>query len=98
MELLLKQGWSSAYTVETVIVQVAATIVRGKGRVNFGASKQEYSLRQAQHGLKMLQDLPDNGRKSNHCILNYLIGSKLIYRMDFQVSRRLERIVRSLLP
>lgn len=38
MELLLNQGWSSVYTAETVILQVAATLVRGDGRVNFESS------------------------------------------------------------
>lgn len=37
MELLMTQGWSSVYTAEAVILQVAATIVRGEGRVNFTA-------------------------------------------------------------
>lgn len=66
MELLLKQGWSSAYTVEAVIVQVAATIVRGKGRVNFDASKNEYSIGKALHGLRQLESLPDTGRNLNN--------------------------------
>lgn len=62
MELLLKQGWSSAYTVETVIVQVAATIVKGKGRVDFDASNNEYTLAEAMRGLRQLERLPDTGR------------------------------------
>ena len=37
MELLTKQGWSSAYTVEAVIMQIAATLVKGKARIQFGA-------------------------------------------------------------
>ena len=39
MELLTKQGWSSAYTIEAVILQIAATLVKGKARIQFGASK-----------------------------------------------------------
>lgn len=39
MELLTKQGWSSAYTVEAVIMQIAATLVKGKARIQFGATK-----------------------------------------------------------
>lgn len=39
MELLTKQGWSSAYTVEAVIMQIAATLVKGKARIQFGAPK-----------------------------------------------------------
>lgn len=37
MELLNPKGWSSVYTVETIITQLAATIVEGKGHVAFGA-------------------------------------------------------------
>jgi len=39
MELLTKQGWSSAYTVEAVIMQISATFVKGKARIHFGANK-----------------------------------------------------------
>lgn len=39
MELLTKQGWSSAYTVEAVIMQIAATLVKGKARILFGSTK-----------------------------------------------------------
>lgn len=39
MELLTKQGWSSAYTIEAVIMQIAATFVKGKARIQFGGSK-----------------------------------------------------------
>uniref|UniRef100_A0A8C5WSQ7 E2 ubiquitin-conjugating enzyme n=1 Tax=Laticauda laticaudata TaxID=8630 RepID=A0A8C5WSQ7_LATLA len=39
MELLTKQGWSSAYSVESVIMQISATLVKGKARVQFGANK-----------------------------------------------------------
>eukprot|EP00058_Branchiostoma_floridae_P016529 XP_002602017.1 hypothetical protein BRAFLDRAFT_82604 [Branchiostoma floridae] len=39
MELLTKQGWSSAYTIEAVIMQISATLVKGKARINFNANK-----------------------------------------------------------
>lgn len=39
MELLTKQGWSSAYTVEAVIMQIAATLVKGKARIHLDATK-----------------------------------------------------------
>ena len=35
MELLTTQGWSSAYSMESVILQVQATITKGKARINF---------------------------------------------------------------
>lgn len=58
MELLTKQGWSSAYTVEAIIMQIAATLVKGKARIHFGASKVvntgQYSLARAQQSFKSL--------------------------------------------
>jgi len=42
MELLTKQGWSSAYSLESVVMQLSATLVKGKARIqlhNGGASK-----------------------------------------------------------
>lgn len=58
MELLTKQGWSSAYTVEAVIMQIAATLVKGKARIQFGTPKLlnqgQYSLAKAQQSFKSL--------------------------------------------
>jgi ubiquitin-conjugating enzyme E2 Q len=57
MELLTKQGWSSAYTVEALIMQIAATFVKGKARIQFGPNKVtqgQYSLARAQQSYKSL--------------------------------------------
>lgn len=54
MELLTKQGWSSAYSMESLVVQIVATLVKGKARVKFGASKQQYSLTRAKQSYKRL--------------------------------------------
>ncbi|CAG9822611.1 unnamed protein product, partial [Phaedon cochleariae] len=59
MELLTKQGWSSAYTVEAVIMQISATLVKGKARIQFAAPKVcaqqgQYSLARAQQSFKSL--------------------------------------------
>ncbi|XP_071487339.1 ubiquitin-conjugating enzyme E2 Q1-like [Diadema setosum] len=54
MELLTKQGWSSAYTIEAVILQIAATLVKGKARIQFGAGKSQYSLVRAQQSFRSL--------------------------------------------
>uniref|UniRef100_A0A8D2CYP9 Ubiquitin-conjugating enzyme E2 Q2 n=1 Tax=Sciurus vulgaris TaxID=55149 RepID=A0A8D2CYP9_SCIVU len=48
MELLTKQGWSSAYSIESVIMQINATLIKGKARVQFGANKNQYNLARAQ--------------------------------------------------
>ncbi|CAH8849863.1 unnamed protein product [Trichobilharzia szidati] len=48
MELFTKQGWSSAYDIESAIMQIAATLVKGRARINFSATDDQYSLRRAQ--------------------------------------------------
>ena len=53
MELLTKQGWSSAYSVESLIMQIAATLVKGKARISFD-QKSSYSLTKAQQSFKSL--------------------------------------------
>ena len=46
MELLTPQGWSSAYSIEAVIMQLSATLVKGKARIDFpGTSKVMYMAR-----------------------------------------------------
>lgn len=58
MELLTNTGWSSAYTVEALIIQIAATLVMGKARLQFGASRNitqmHYSLARAQQSFKAM--------------------------------------------
>lgn len=58
MELLTKQGWSSAYTVEAVIMQIAATLVKGKARIVLNSTKVvsqgQYSLARAQQSFRSL--------------------------------------------
>ena len=34
-----RKGWSSAYTIEAVIMQISATLVKGKARIKFDAPK-----------------------------------------------------------
>ena len=38
MELLTPQGWSSAYSIEALIMQISATLVKGKARVDFSST------------------------------------------------------------
>ena len=55
MELLTKEGWSSACCVESVIVQIAATLVRGNARIDFTSTRiKSYSLSRAQCTFKSL--------------------------------------------
>ncbi|XP_033171720.1 ubiquitin-conjugating enzyme E2 Q2-like [Drosophila mauritiana] len=61
MELLTKHGWSSAYTVEAVIVQIAATLVKGKARIQFGDTEApaqvQYSLVRAMQSFNSIVQL-----------------------------------------
>uniref|UniRef100_A0A8C5MND6 E2 ubiquitin-conjugating enzyme n=1 Tax=Leptobrachium leishanense TaxID=445787 RepID=A0A8C5MND6_9ANUR len=52
--LSFTQGWSSAYSIESVIMQINATLVKGKARVQFGANKNQYNLARAQQSYKSL--------------------------------------------
>ncbi|XP_065060047.1 ubiquitin-conjugating enzyme E2 Q2-like [Rhopilema esculentum] len=57
MELLTPQGWSSAYSIEAVIMQISATLVKGKARINFSDNARAnmiYSLQRAQQSFKSL--------------------------------------------
>lgn len=48
----LFQGWSSAYSIESVIMQINATLVKGKARVQFGANKVSIVCLRGQRALK----------------------------------------------
>lgn len=39
MELLTKQGWSSAYSMENVFLQISSTFITGNARVDFELTK-----------------------------------------------------------
>lgn len=53
MELLTPRGWSSAYTVEAVILQFSAAVVKGKGRIDRGCKK-AFSKKEAESAFKRL--------------------------------------------
>jgi len=53
MELLTKQGWTSAYSIESLIMQIQSTLVKGKARISF-ETKGSYSLAKAQQSFKSL--------------------------------------------
>jgi len=54
MELLTKQGWSSAYSIESLIMQITATLVKGKARISFEGKVNTYSFSRAQQSFKSL--------------------------------------------
>jgi ubiquitin-conjugating enzyme E2 Q len=67
MELLTKGGWSSAYCIESVILQIAATLVKGKARIDFSAKMHTYSLSRAQYSFKYLSQMHEkNGWHTPH--------------------------------
>lgn len=101
MELLTKQGWSSAYTVEAVIMQIAATLVKGKARIQFGATKvvsqTQYSLARAQQSFKSLVQIHEKNGKllificiivTKTQILNFVSLHRLVHTSE---RRRIER-------
>uniref|UniRef100_A0A8C8DBI2 E2 ubiquitin-conjugating enzyme n=1 Tax=Oncorhynchus tshawytscha TaxID=74940 RepID=A0A8C8DBI2_ONCTS len=72
MELLTKQGWSSAYSIESVIMQINATLVKGKARVQFGANKNQYNLARAQQSYKSLVQIHEKNGECYHVHLHIL--------------------------
>ncbi|XP_017489820.1 PREDICTED: ubiquitin-conjugating enzyme E2Q-like protein 1 isoform X1 [Rhagoletis zephyria] len=55
MELLTPRGWASAYTVEAVLMQFAASLVKGQGRiVRKTKSAKEFSRRTAEEAFRSL--------------------------------------------
>lgn len=79
MELLTKQGWSSAYTVEAVIMQISATLVKGKARIQFGApkvcSQGQYSLARAQQSFKSLVQIHEKNGESVYFAFSARFGA-----------------------
>lgn len=55
MELLTPRGWASAYTVEAVLMQFAASLVKGQGRVSRKPkTSKEFSRRTAEEAFRSL--------------------------------------------
>merc|ERR1712083_920374 len=74
MELMTPQGWSSAYTIEAVIMQIAATLVKGRARIKFDAPKGTYSLARAQQSFKSLVHIHEkNGCYHNNNLILLII-------------------------
>lgn len=56
MEVLTKQGWSSAYSIESLILQISATLVKGKARIKTAQNHQPYTFELALHTFKALSE------------------------------------------
>lgn len=88
MELLTKQGWSSAYTVEAVIMQISATLVKGKARIQFQGSggtgkvcggQGQYSLARAQQSFKSLVQIHEKNGEDIYLFYSTLDTILLMY-------------------
>lgn len=53
MELLTPKGWSSAYTVEAIVLQFSAAVVKGKGRID-RSTKKAFTKKEAEQAYKRL--------------------------------------------
>ena len=73
MELMTPQGWSSAYTIEAVIMQLSATLVKGKARIKFDAPK-----------VSCKNLLDSSPRSSKYNALHYLITTLNILLLFFR--------------
>merc|ERR1719410_1032930 len=71
MELLTKKGWCSAYTIETIVLQVATTITKGGGRISFDKNADAlYSESAAERTFVKMEKLHDTGGWSRRQNLN----------------------------
>jgi ubiquitin-conjugating enzyme E2 Q len=57
MELLTKQGWSSAYNIESIIMQISATLVKGRAKICFEVPETQYSAMRAQQAFRNIVHL-----------------------------------------
>lgn len=65
-ELLLKQCWSPGYTIETVIIQMAALFVKGDARIDFKSSPVQYSLAAAHSGFTEVTSAKSSGKSNKN--------------------------------
>ena len=68
MELMTPQGWSSAYTMEAVIMQLSATLVKGKARIKFDAPKVRTPIHVNVHLTALLNRLVEKKKDKMHFI------------------------------
>lgn len=55
MELLTPRGWASAYTIEAVLMQFAASLVKGQGRIcRKSKVNKEFNRRTAEEAFRSL--------------------------------------------
>ncbi|CAF2640258.1 unnamed protein product [Rotaria sp. Silwood2] len=52
MELLTRQGWSSAYSVESLLFQIVATLCKAGARIDLSSLNESFSLQRAQQAFR----------------------------------------------
>lgn len=57
MELLTRQGWSSAYSVESLLCQIVATLCKAGARIDFNALSESFSLQRAQQAFRHISSV-----------------------------------------
>lgn len=59
-ELLTPQGWNSAYTIESVLMQFATNVVKGEGRLSENQSE-KYDRKRAEETFKDIVEIHKGG-------------------------------------
>jgi len=62
LEVLTKQGWCATYSIESLIMQISASLVQGKARLDKTRSTQSYSLESARRNFSTIERVHANGR------------------------------------
>jgi len=63
LEVLTKQGWCATYSIESLIMQISASLVQGKARLDKTRSARDfYSLENARRNFSTIERVHANGR------------------------------------
>jgi len=57
MELLTRQGWSSAYSVESLLFQIIATLCKAGARIDLSSLTESFSLHRAQQAFRHISSV-----------------------------------------
>jgi ubiquitin-conjugating enzyme E2 Q len=57
MELLTRQGWSSAYSVESLLFQIVATLCKAGARIDLTSLNESFSLQRAQQAFRHISSV-----------------------------------------
>lgn len=57
MELLTRQGWSSAYSIESLLFQIIATLCKAGARIDLSSLNESFSLHRAQQAFRHISSV-----------------------------------------